>query len=1017
MIETVSTNVQTLEYTNPFLGLRPFRPEESHLYFGRSGEVSEVLKKLIKFRFVALLGTEGVGKTSFLNCGLVSALQSGVETPFSKEWKPIIVRLGHSSPLEYLSKNLAKATNGENIPLRDWIEAIKNGKQLSEIIPQEAYLQNILLIIDQFEEVFYFSKHNQDASQDVKIFVSLIINAVKDKDSPIYVALGLRSGYLGECAQFPELTKKINDSEFLLPQMHPEQLREAISAPVEVMNAKMTEKLIEEILNDMKNCPEQLPLMQHALMRTWEFWKKTSSSHEMIDVHHYHAIGGMKRSLSLHADEIYSELSDNQKIICEKIFKSITRKSEDGKGINQPTKLSELADIVAVSIEDVSKIVEAFRKQGRSILLPSFYEPLQNNSLIELSNPDITTLWSRLDQWALEETESVKDYVRLAESAVRHQQGKGDRLKNPELQLALNWYKKEKPTLAWGVRHHPSYELAIQYLEFSDKEDKNEIIRKRKVQKRNMLITRIIAVVFILLGIGGGLLGAYAWIQKKHADKEAIKANEESEKAKQSAIAAEQEKIKANKARDEALIAKVEADSARKNAEQQKILADAAKNDAILAKTAADQAMVKAIEEKKKADIATQQALMSQEETQRIRNLSMASAMAVKAPKITDPKIMAKVARQAYIIHRNYKGDDFSADQYSGLYHAIKSFEDEEFNVLKGHRDVIRDFVFISGENSIKLYTASSDRQSLSTYIPPKGKELSSTHTSDYIFRCMSMHPNGKGLMAGTHEGLVLFYQSPTSAETNEASPLPGEIVEIEPFDNQRFITIQAGIENPMLLWNSQKVELNIKPFKRGKMHDFAISNKNKWIGCATDGGDVFYLDSKKQWEKVKIDSMSNKFWTTTFSPDEKFLLAGDSEGNMYYWNIENPSKPIRVEMPKQHTARITEMKFSPNGKWFASASLDGTVRLWNWTNLKNSPIVLDDYGYWVTALGFTHDNQWLITGCSNGIVKWFPTDINYLFNRLNEKISDIMTLEEWQSQVSENVPYDKTFKELQKGK
>jgi WD40 repeat protein len=813
------------------------------------------------------------------------------------------------------------------------------------------------------------------------------------------------------------LTKKINDSEFLLPQMHPEQLREAIASPVEVMSAKMTEKLIGEILNDMKTRPEQLPLMQHALMRTWEFWQKTSSSHDVIDVHHYHAIGGIKRSLSMHADEIYAELSDNQRNICEKLFKSITRKSEEGKGVNQPTKLSELADIAAVNIDEVSIIVEAFRKQGRSILLPSFFEPLQANSLVELSNPEITTLWGRLDQWALEETESVKDYVRLAESAVRHQQGKGDRLRNPELQLSLNWYKKEKPTLTWGVRHHPSYELAIQYLEFSDKEDKNEIIRRRKVQRRNMLISRIIAIIFILLGIGGGMLGAYAWIQKKHADKEAIKANEESEKAKLSAEAAEKSAKEAEKSAKEAEEEKVKALEAKSKADSALKIADFAKNQAIIAKNDADAAMVKAVAEKKKADIATQQALLSQEETQRIRNLSMASAMAVKAPKVTDPKIMAKMARQAFIIHKNYKGDEFSADQYSGLYHAIKAIEDENFNVLKGHRDGIRDLIFIAGENNIRLFTASSDRQSLSTYIPAKSKDLSSIHTSDYIYRCMSLHPNGKGLIAGTHEGLVLFYQSPTSAESSEASPFPGEIIEIESFDNQKFITLQAGLENPLLLWNGQKVELNIKPFKKGKLHDFSISNKNKWLGCATDGGDVFYLDYKKQWEKVKIDSMTNKFWVSTFSPNEKFFLAGDNEGNMFYWNIENPEKPIRVELPKQHTARITEMKFSSDGKWFASASLDGTVRLWNWTNLRNSPIVLDDYGYWVTSIGFSPDNQWLVTGCSNGIVKWFPTDVNFLFNRLNEKASEIMTLEEWQSQVSETVPYDKTFKELQKGK
>ena len=46
---------------NPFPGLRPFAPEEKHLFFGRKKESEEVLEKLLKNRFVTVIGASGSG--------------------------------------------------------------------------------------------------------------------------------------------------------------------------------------------------------------------------------------------------------------------------------------------------------------------------------------------------------------------------------------------------------------------------------------------------------------------------------------------------------------------------------------------------------------------------------------------------------------------------------------------------------------------------------------------------------------------------------------------------------------------------------------------------------------------------------------------------------------------------------------------------------------------------------------------------------------------------------------------
>jgi ABC-type multidrug transport system fused ATPase/permease subunit len=59
---------------NPFPGLRAFRPDEGHLFFGRIESTLKVVSKLKDNRFVAVLGASGSGKSSLVMSGVIPAL-------------------------------------------------------------------------------------------------------------------------------------------------------------------------------------------------------------------------------------------------------------------------------------------------------------------------------------------------------------------------------------------------------------------------------------------------------------------------------------------------------------------------------------------------------------------------------------------------------------------------------------------------------------------------------------------------------------------------------------------------------------------------------------------------------------------------------------------------------------------------------------------------------------------------------------------------------------------------------
>lgn len=83
-----------LQLENPFRGLRSFTSEESHLYFGREGQSDELLRKMGRRRFIAVVGVSGSGKSSLVRAGLLTSLHNGYLASAGPEWRVADFRPG-----------------------------------------------------------------------------------------------------------------------------------------------------------------------------------------------------------------------------------------------------------------------------------------------------------------------------------------------------------------------------------------------------------------------------------------------------------------------------------------------------------------------------------------------------------------------------------------------------------------------------------------------------------------------------------------------------------------------------------------------------------------------------------------------------------------------------------------------------------------------------------------------------------------------------------------------------------
>src|SRR5258707_5056570 len=105
--------------------------------------------------------------------------------------------------------------------------------------------------------------------------------------------------------------------------------------------------------------------MQHALLGTWDHWASAHADDEPLDLRHYESIGGMREALSRHADEVQAGLPDERhRRGAERLFKALTERGADNRGIRRPNRMRELCQITGGSGNEMVTVVQAFPKTG-----------------------------------------------------------------------------------------------------------------------------------------------------------------------------------------------------------------------------------------------------------------------------------------------------------------------------------------------------------------------------------------------------------------------------------------------------------------------------------------------------------------------------------------------------------------------------------------------------------------------------------------------------------------------------
>lgn len=335
----------------PYRGLQYFdcTEEDAKYFYGRQTVTDQLIEKVRQSNFLAVLGASGSGKSSVVRAGLLYQLQQGRKLSGSDTWQLRIFRPGEH-PLQslaqaFLDGELSDIQRASQLGQAE--ELINKGSQgLGQLI-DAANCERVVLVVDQFEEVFTLCENTQARQR----FFDCLLTALQRCGRKFCLVLTMRADFFGKCAEYAELAAKIQENLLTVTPMSRQELEQVIIAPAKQVNLTVESELVEQIIDDMGDSPGILPLLQYTLTEIWQ--QRTGEG--KLTLATYSRLGGVRGTLQKRATEVYEGLSSDEQKAAKQIFLELTQLGEGREDTRRQVLFRDL-----VPVNNVGKLQETF---------------------------------------------------------------------------------------------------------------------------------------------------------------------------------------------------------------------------------------------------------------------------------------------------------------------------------------------------------------------------------------------------------------------------------------------------------------------------------------------------------------------------------------------------------------------------------------------------------------------------------------------------------------------------------
>ena len=374
-----SAQPAAFDATNPYVGLQAFDQNQADYFFGRETSIRILLERLVKARFLAVIGASGSGKSSLVKAGVLPQLAfdhtiESLPTPSAE-------------PVEALHHTLHK---------------------LEKTAPDQRWV----LFIDQFEELFTLC-HDREKQQ---IFVEQLVAEATRSDRPTQIILTIRNDFLDQAGRFKALIDLINTSEppetrggFIMAELTPAELEAAIEKPALKRGVTFEDGLVATIANDFVNQDGSLPLLQYALTQLWDRCIQANSPQRTLTIAAYEELGGVNGALQVQADELYGAATPTEKRLIQALFLELVQ-IEEIEGNRKPVRRRVSRDRLEQTVAPAEQLQPILNKLIRNRLV------MVDDHAVSITHEALLTALPLLKGWIQENQEKLylRDQVEVA---------------------------------------------------------------------------------------------------------------------------------------------------------------------------------------------------------------------------------------------------------------------------------------------------------------------------------------------------------------------------------------------------------------------------------------------------------------------------------------------------------------------------------------------------------------------------------------------------------------------------